>query len=774
MRDEKAWKWLNESELGYDIWEKKYRYNNESFDEWLDRVSGGNESLRKLIEEKKFLFGGRALANRGTNKKGSMFNCYSSGFCGDDIHDIMQLNTNLALTYKAQGGQGVSMSKVRPKGTPIGGEFMSDGIVPFMEIFNTTTASISQGGARKGALMISLDIMHKEAETFITIKSNEDKITKANLSLEIDDEFMTAVQEYYINGKTVVLHQKREYGGHIVEYDVTPINLYKLMVQTVYDWAEPGCIFTERFRNYNLMEFDPNYKIETCNPCGEQPLPKNFSCNLGSINVSEFVVEPYTSWASFNFEEFRNAVRVAVDALDTIIDENLDRHALKEQRDNSFNYRNIGLGIFGYSNALFKLKLKYGSEQAIEFTKLLFSEMMKAALRESVELAIDKGSFPMCNKEAILKSEIFNKIAENSPGLRDDIARYGLRNCSLLSIAPNGSTATLLGLSGGCEPEFALSYKRKTDNLKESYDVYCSSVKDYWNALNIPEEERNIENLPDYFVTSKDIKWQDRVNTQAAMQEFVDTAISSTVNLPHDIPIEEVEQIYLYAWSRGLKGITIYRAGCKREGILVEDKPAVKEVFDATEPSDTSFAELPRGYVVDVSDDLIGYKRKLNTGCGSLHLEVYSDELTGEPQETFINIGSSGNCERNAQFISRLISTALRGGIPIEAIVDQAKSIRPCNAYVSRTKSKHDTSPGTSCPSAIGLALQDLYNKTKGLYVPDEILEEECCMCDAVCEQKYDENLEHSPVASCPECGEPISFEGGCNICHSCGWSKCD
>ena len=183
MRDEKAWKWLNESELGYDIWEKKYRYNNESFDGWLDRVSGRNEELRKLIEEQKFLFGGRALANRGTNKKGSMFNCYSSGFCGDDINEIMQLNTNLALTYKAQGGQGVSMSKVRPKGTPIGGEFMSDGIVPFMEIFNTTTASISQGGARKGALMISLDIMHKEAETFITIKSNEDKITKANLSL---------------------------------------------------------------------------------------------------------------------------------------------------------------------------------------------------------------------------------------------------------------------------------------------------------------------------------------------------------------------------------------------------------------------------------------------------------------------------------------------------------------------------------------------------------------------------------------------------------------
>ena len=193
MKDNKAWEWLDKNQLSYDIWDKKYRYNNETFDQWLDRVSGGNNELRRLIESKKFLFGGRALANRGTNKKGSMFNCYSSGYAPDDIEGLMQLNTNLALTYKAQGGQGLSLTKIRPKGTPIGDEFTSDGIVPFMEMFNTTTSSISQGGARKGALMMSIDIRHKEAPTFITIKTNEEKITKANLSLEIDDEFMKAV-----------------------------------------------------------------------------------------------------------------------------------------------------------------------------------------------------------------------------------------------------------------------------------------------------------------------------------------------------------------------------------------------------------------------------------------------------------------------------------------------------------------------------------------------------------------------------------------------------
>lgn len=442
--DYKAYEWLGESQLSYDIWNGKYRYNNESFDEWLDRVSGNNEKLRKLISEKKFLFGGRALANRGTNKKGSMFNCYSSGYAPDDIHGLMQLNTNLALTYKAQGGQGVSLTYVRPKGTSIGNEFKSDGIVPFMEIFNATTASISQGGARKGALMMSLDIRHKEAEEFITIKSNEDKITKANLSLEIDDKFMDAVKEYYETGRTMTFHEVREYNGHKVEYEVIPIKLYKLMIQTVYDWGEPGCIYTERFRNYNLMEFDDDYQIETCNPCGEQPLPKNFSCNLGSLNVSEFVKNPYTKDAYFDWIGFHCAVEVAVEALDNIIDENLNNHALKEQSDNSFNYRNIGLGIMGYANALFKLGLTYGSYDAISFTDELFCDLLTYAIVHSNHLAKNKGSFPKCKPEKIIESEIIQNLYEI--GMLDNeelglIKKYGLRNCSLISIAPTGSIA---------------------------------------------------------------------------------------------------------------------------------------------------------------------------------------------------------------------------------------------------------------------------------------------------------------------------------------------
>lgn len=261
--------WLGEdNQIGYDIWTKKYQHGEESFEEWLDRISGGDEELRELIKQKKFLFGGRVLANRGIPNTGNYYNCFSAGYVPDDYAGILDKCKEIGMTFKSQGGQGISLSKIRPKGTPIGEEYKSDGIIGFMELFNCVTDKTSQGGARKGALMISLDIRHKEAEDFITIKTNDDKITKANLSLEIDDEFMRAVQKFYDTGEEITLHEKRNYSGHIIEYDIVPIKLYKKIMETVYDWAEPGCLFTNQARNYNLLEYDNNYIIATTNPCG--------------------------------------------------------------------------------------------------------------------------------------------------------------------------------------------------------------------------------------------------------------------------------------------------------------------------------------------------------------------------------------------------------------------------------------------------------------------------------------------------------------------------
>jgi len=245
--EQKAFEWLNQNQLSYDIWNNKYRNENESFEEWLERVSGGNPRIKELIRAKKFLFGGRTLANRGTNK-GSYSNCYSHGYIEDSLGGIMDAAKNIAMTFKAQGGQGLSLSKIRPKGALIGGKFKSDGIVPFMEIFNTVTESVSQGGSRKGALMMSLDINHPEIETFMTIKSDLKKINKANLSVEIDDTFM----------------QKVEAG------DTEANRLFNILCEQACKYAEPGVIFTNRFRNYNLMEFVDEYQIETCNPCKKE------------------------------------------------------------------------------------------------------------------------------------------------------------------------------------------------------------------------------------------------------------------------------------------------------------------------------------------------------------------------------------------------------------------------------------------------------------------------------------------------------------------------
>lgn len=990
-------------------------------------------------------------------------NCYSRGFILDDFNDILQANTDIALTYKAQGGQGLSLTKLRPKGTPVGDRYQSDGIVPFMRMYNETTSAVSQGGSRKGALMISLDCKHKEVEDFIKIKSNETAIQKANLSLEVDDEFMKAVDKYYTSGEEVVLHESRNYSGHLVEYDVTPIKIFKLLCQNCYDWADPAILYTNRFRNYNLMEFVDDYVIETSNPCvtgdtqvltsngyreikdivgqnvliwngykfsqvvpqitgknqeilkikfsngseikctpyhkfilnnndrvkaeslkigdslikcnfpiingklklenaytqgffsgdgfmcsdrnakyisfygeekrclvrycstinqrenstnretysinvnfekefvplnnytikskcewlaglidsdgsnnndgsiaitsvnykflfntklmlntvgldcsiqqckdecdnllpsgdgqkkyhcqklyrlciaasdvcklntlgftphrvkntcipnrnakryisivsievqdkiedyvycftekdnhssifngvitaqcGEQPLPKHFACNLGSLNLAEFVNNPFTSNSKFDYDDFKKSVKIAIESLDILIDKNANFHPLKEQTENSLNYRNVGLGVFGYADMLMMLQIRYGSKEAQEFTDTLFDVLFKTAVRASCNLAKTKGKFPKYSNKiwesAILKNHFTDTEIE-------EMKKCGLRNCSLISIAPTGSIATMLGRSGGCEPEFAISYKRKTESLNNGenkyYDVFCLTAQEY---LNKTQDEM----LPDYFVSSNDINPNDRIEIQAIMQNHVDTAISSTINLPNAVTVDTIEHIYLNSWKKGLKGVTIYRDGCKRSGILTtsnSEKNNIKE-------------KLERGYIIQVDDNVIGRKKKLITGCGSLHCTAYFDPDTGDLLETFFSKGSKGGCNSCLTGISRMISLSARAGVDAYTIADQLHSCNDCSAYVTRAATKHDTSKGISCPVAIGNALIEMYEKNK-----EELGIDDCS------NEKTNKQLNSNTIKNpCPECGEELLFEGGCNICRSCGYSKC-
>ena len=492
---------------------------------------------------------------------------------------------------------------------------------------------------------------------------------------------------------------------------------------------------------------------------GEQPLPKDGACNLGSINISEFI----DNHGKFEFDEFERVVGVCVKALDDVLEEGKDLHALENQREMAKSWRNIGLGLMGIGSALIKMKISYGSTESIKFLESVGESMINSALLKSSILAKEKGSFPALNnrQDLILNSDFINTVARDD--VKVSILENGLRNNSLLSIAPSGSIGTLLGISTGVEPYFRFSYQRKTESLHKGEDVYYDVnvpiAQEYFD--NNPSEE----SLPSYFIDSSQINWRDRVKFQATLQKYIDTAISSTVNLPEETTVEETLELYLESWKQGIKGITIYRSGCNLEGILTvdkkEDEPKVKEGF-----------KLPRGIVEEVNDQLIGRKRKLRTGCGSLYVSLFFDPNDGEPKEIWLSKGSEGGCVSNLTALSRMISLAFRGGIAVEGVVDQLGSALTCPSYTVRRVTKKDTSRGDCCGTAIGYAIMEMYNEIK-----DELGIEEIDFKEVEGKiSKKDENTStfiHEGKYKCPECGESLIMEGGCNSCKSCGYSKC-
>lgn len=717
--DKQAFEWLNENQLSYDIWNNKYRFNNESFDEWLRRVSGNDSEIARLIKEKKFLFGGRTLANRGTNK-GSFSNCYSHGYIDDSLEGIMDAAKNIAMTFKAQGGQGISLSKIRPKGSSIAGKFKSDGIVPFMEIFNTVTESVSQGGSRKGALLMSLDINHPEAETFMKIKSDLKKINKANLSMEISDSFM----------------------HRVVNEEVEANRLFNILCDQACKYAEPGVIYTNRFRNYNLMECVDEYQIETCNPCGEQPLPKHGACNLASINLSEYVDHPYTQNVSFDFNTLISDVGHIVRAMDDVLEENLSNHALPEQQAMAARYRNLGIGVMGIHDMFIKFGFKYGDTLSIKLLEDIMGVLFRAAVNASVELAKTRGNFPGYNHK-IWDSSII-KYAFSDEMIKELKHIDRLRNCSLLSVAPCGSIGTMLNVSTGIEPWFATHYTRNTKSLngekETSYEVWAPVVKE---AM-----DRNW--FVDTIVTANSIPSNQRVLIQAAVQNYCDTAISSTLNLPNTTTPEEIRKIYIQAWRAGLKGVTVYVDGSRDPILSTDNTPKIEEKEDG----------LKFNTISPVSRKTIGTTfgatHCKKCACGTLYITTNLDK-DGNLVEVFTHTSKGGICQANLNAVTRMISLGLRSGIKIEEIADQLKSIH-CPAC-QMTKAKGNPVDGMSCPDIMSRTIKDFIDSNW-----------------TVCKQKQQEKKkEEAKVGTkCPECGESIVNTGGCISCPSCGWSKCN
>lgn len=679
-------------------------------------------------------------------RKISLSNCYVIEPPEDNIESIFDCAKKLARTYSYGGGCGVDISKLSPRGAKVNNAAKeTTGSVSFMDLYSMVTGLIGQAG-RRGALMLSLSCEHPDLEEFIGIKSDLDRVTKANISIRITDKFMAAVK----NKTPFTLSFTRLETGETITKEIDAYEMFHKMCEMNWDYAEPGMLFWDRINNWNLLSCDDEFEYAGTNPCAEEPLPAGGSCLLGSINLAEFACD-----TGFDFESFKHCVKSSVIALNEVLDEGLPLHPLKEQRESVYDWRQIGLGIFGLADLLIKLGIKYGSPEAIDLCDMIGHTMADMAIKTSAVLAKEYGVYPKYKPEAVEQSAFYSKNALGET--KELVESFGLRNSQLLTIAPTGSLSTMLGVSGGIEPIFANYYTRKTESLKghdEYYKVYTPIVKEYMDKHGLKDDSE----LPDYFVTAQTLDYKNRIYMQSIWQSHIDASISSTVNVPNDFTVEQVEGLYMTAWDAGLKGVTIFRDGCKRAGILTI-KENVEDIVEKPH-------RLERGMIIKADDNCIGKKRTLRTGCGTLHCEAFFDPDNGQLLETYFSKGSSGGCNNFMIGLSRMISLAARGGIDVYSIVDQLKSSGTCPSYAVRTATKHDTSKGSSCPVAIGNALLEMYEEMMDEVGFSDVEEKEL--------EVITPKIVPVSKAKCPQCGGELVFEGGCNTCKNCGWSKCD
>lgn len=727
--------WLSENQLSLDIWHKKYQVNGETFEEWLDRVSGGNKDVRELIKDKKFIFGGRILASRGvTGRRVTYSNCYVITPPEDNIESIFSTAAKLARTYSYGGGCGIDISNLRPKGAIVHNAAKStSGAVSFMDLYSQVTGLIGQAG-RRGALMISISCKHPDIEEFINLKTKQGVCEKANISIRVSDDFMEAA----IHDEDWITEFTSEETGTITK-TFKARDLLKLLAKRNWEWAEPGMLYWDRITGYNMLNNDERFSYAGVNPCAEEPLPAGGSCLLGSINLSEFVLNPFTKEAIIDYSSLIDAVKKAVRALNDVLDEGAALHPLEEQRSSVRNWRQIGLGTMGLADMLIKLGLTYGSVSALGMTQEVYKTIAQAAVGESLSLAIDKGMYPECNPKLLAESSFINSIGLPQSVI-EDISKYGLHNSQLLTCAPTGSIATMLQVSTGVEPNFALHYTRRTQSLNGEdtyYEVDAKIVEDFFAT-----PSKGLATLPSYFVESKDIAPIDRIKMQGVLQKYTDASISSTINLPKEATVDDVYNIYIEGWKNGLKGVTVYRSGCYREGILTTEKPIdIPNTLAPKRPKDlecdcytvksqgenfvvcvglldnqpyevfvfrlTNWLKLPqhKGTITKVE------KGKYSLNSDFLHIDNLLD--------TDINVE-----EKAATLYSSML---LRHGISIKYIIKTAKKV---NQNI------------TSFSSAMCRVLSK--------YLPVEV------------------------EGKCPECGSDLVHEGGCTHCSQCSYSKCE
>ena len=747
--------------IAEQIWDMKYRFKEADGtpldgtveDTWR-RIAGALAVVEKdadhwenefysALEDFKFLPAGRITAGAGTARKVTLFNCFVMGTIPDSMGGIFDMLKEAALTMQQGGGIGYDFSTIRPKGALVTGVAAdASGPLSFMDVWDSMCRTIMSAGSRRGAMMATMRCDHPDIEDFITAKSDAARLRMFNVSVLITDPFMDAVKT---NGSWDLVFDGKVY------QTVQARDLWNKIMQSTYDYAEPGVIFIDRINKANNLGYCET--IAATNPCGEQPLPPYGACLLGSINLARLVKDPFETDADLDIDGLGKLVATAVRMMDNVVD--ASEFPLQAQAQEAQAKRRIGLGVTGLADALLMTGLRYGSDEAARQTDRWLHAIARAAYLASVELAKEKGAFPLFDAEPYLASDAMLQMDEN---VRAAIRTHGIRNALLTSIAPTGTISLYAGnVSSGIEPVFAYAYTRKV--LQKDGTRTEEEVVDY--AVQMWRDKFGDAALPDYFVNAQTLAPLDHVKMQAAAQKWIDSSISKTINCPEDINFDDFQDVYMQAYETGCKGCTTYRPNDVTGSVL-----SVSESSEAVPEADQGADVIYMAEPLDRPQTLEGntYKLKWPDSEHAIYVTVNDVIINGHrrPFEVFIN---SKNMEHFAWTVAltRMISAVFRRGGDVSFVVEELKAVFDPRggAWVQ----------GKYIPSilaAIGGVLEQHMIAIGFLEGEGMGLKEDPKAGQQIV------NLNESRGKACPSCGQfDMQMVEGCMTCRSCGHSKC-
>ncbi|ERL97744.1 ribonucleoside-diphosphate reductase class II [Rhodobacteraceae bacterium HIMB11] len=747
--------------IAEQIWDMKYRFKEADGtpldgtveDTWRriaralavvekDADHWENEFYRAL-EDFKFLPAGRITAGAGTARKVTLFNCFVMGTIPDSMGGIFDMLKEAALTMQQGGGIGYDFSTIRPKGALVTGVAAdASGPLSFMDVWDSMCRTIMSAGSRRGAMMATMRCDHPDIEDFITAKSDAARLRMFNVSVLVTDPFMEAVKA---NGSWDLVFDGKVY------QTVKARDLWNKIMRSTYDYAEPGVIFIDRINKANNLGYCET--IAATNPCGEQPLPPYGACLLGSINLARLVKDPFEAGADLDVDGLSKLVATAVRMMDNVVD--ASEFPLPKQAQEAQAKRRIGLGVTGLADALLMTGLRYGSDEAARQTDRWLHAIARAAYLASVELAKEKGAFPLFDADPFLASDAMMQMDED---VRDQIRTHGIRNALLTSIAPTGTISLYAGnVSSGIEPVFAYAYTRKV--LQKDGTRTEEEVVDY--AVQMWRDKYGDADLPDYFVNAQTLAPLDHVKMQAAAQKWIDSSISKTINCPEDISFDDFQDVYMQAYETGCKGCTTYRPNDVTGSVL-----SVSESSEAAPEADQGADVIYMAEPLDRPQALEGntYKLKWPDSEHAIYVTV-NDVIINDhrrPFEVFIN---SKNMEHFAWTVAltRMISAVFRRGGDVSFVVEELKAVFDPRggAWVQ----------GKYIPSilaAIGGVLEQHMIAIGFLESEGMGLKEDPKAGQQVV------NLNENRGKACPSCGQfDMQMVEGCMTCRSCGHSKC-